>query len=129
LVRFQPETFQCNALEPITFGGEKFDSIALGGILHCIPGDLAEKGAVFDAIQSLMSPASHVFGYTILNRGVQKTRLSRFVYALLHYLKVINGDRDSASHLYAELSKRFKHVNVRIIGCIALFNARELLHN
>ncbi len=127
LARFQPETFQCNALEAIPFNGQRFESIALGGILHCIPGDFAEKGKVFDAIKSLISPATHVFGYTILNRNIRKTPLSRFVYFLLHTLKVINGERDSAGQLHAELSKRFKRVNTHIIGCIALFNASEPL--
>ena len=127
LARFHPETFECDALEAIPFKGQAFDSIALGGLLHCIPGNLTEKGMVFDAIKPLMRPASHVFGYTILNRGIRKTSLSRFVYFLLHQLKVINGEDDSANQLHTELSKRFKRVNTHIIGCIALFNASEPL--
>jgi hypothetical protein len=129
LARFHPETVQCNVLEPIHFEQKGFDSIALGGILHCIPGDFAEKGRVFDSIKSLLLPTTQVFGYTILNREIHKTPLSRFVYFLLHRLKVINGNNDSASQLYAELSKRFKHVKVQIIGCVALFSATQPLAN
>lgn len=127
LARFQPETFECNALESIPFAGRGFDSIALGGILHCIPGNFAQKARLFDAIKPLMKPASQLFGYTILNRGISKTLLSRFVYFLLYQLKVINGAEDSASQLHAELTKRFKRVNTHIIGHIALFNASEPL--
>ena len=125
LARFQPETFECDALEPIPFTGERFSSIGLGGILHCIPGNLTEKSIVFDALESLIEPASRVFGYTIVNRGVRKTLLSRIVFFLLHRMKVINGESDSAAQLQAELDKRFKKVNVRVIGCIALFEATE----
>lgn len=129
LARFHPETVQCNALEPIRYQHAAFDSIAFGGILHCIPGDFAEKGHVFDSIHSLLKPTTRVFGYTILNREVHKTLLSRVVYCLLHRLRVINGNKDSASQLRTELSKRFKHVDVQVIGCIALFSASQPFFN
>src|SRR5579871_893066 len=40
LARFQPETYRRDAMQPLGIEGEGFDSIALGGILHCIPGDM-----------------------------------------------------------------------------------------
>lgn len=125
LARFQPETYQCDALEPIRVGAARFDSIALGGILHCIPGDMAAKGAVFDAIQPLMHSETRVFGYTILNQGVRKTPISRLVYFILQNLKVINGLDDSEKQLTQELSRRFKAVDVTTIGCVALFVAQH----
>lgn len=127
LARFHPETVQCNVLEPIPFAQQGFDSIAFGGILHCIPGDFTEKGRVFDSIKPLLLPTTRVFGYTILNREIHKTPLSCFVYSLLHRLKVINGNNDSASQLYVELSKRFRQVRIHIIGCVALFSATQPL--
>jgi len=125
IARFEPETYRCNALEPINVAAARFDSIALGGILHCIPGDMTQKGVVFDAIKPLMKPGAKVFGYTILNQGIHKTMLSRLVYFLLHQLKVINGDQDSAQQLKTELDKRYKVVEVRTVGCVALFAAHS----
>lgn len=127
IARFQPETYRHNALHPIRIQARSFDSIALGGILHCIPGTMAEKGAVFDAIQPIMHARTEVFGYTILNKEVEKTRLSRLVYFLLQKLKVINGLQDSASELVAELKKRFRASEVKVIGCVAIFVARSPL--
>jgi hypothetical protein len=123
IARFQPETYQCDALKPIRVGAGSFDSIALGGILHCIPGDMKEKGIVFDSIKPLMHPHTTVFGYTILNQGVKKTLLSRITYFILQKLKVINGLDDSAIQLTSELEKRFKSVEVKVIGCVAIFVA------
>lgn len=125
LSRFQPETYRCNALSPIRIGGERFDSIGLGGILHCIPGDFAQKGMVFDAIRPIMKANARVFGYTILNQGIEKTRLSRLVFFALQKLRVINGLHDSASQLSAELKKRFRICEVEVIGCIAIFRAHS----
>ncbi|MBI1891356.1 MAG: class I SAM-dependent methyltransferase [Burkholderiales bacterium] len=127
IARFEPETYQCDALKPIPFHATRFDSIALGGILHCIPGDMAEKGAVFDSIQPLMHANTKVFGYTILNQGIRKTLLSRAVYFMLQKLKVINGLNDSAGQLAPELKKRFKTIEVKTIGCMAIFVAHSPL--
>ena len=125
IARFQPETYQCDALEPIQVGANCFDSIALGGILHCIPGNIAEKGVVFDSIKPLMHAHTKVFGYTILNQGVTKTILSRITHFILQKLKVINGFDDSASQLTQELKMRFKVVEVKVIGCVAIFAAHS----
>ncbi len=125
LARFQPETYRCDALARIEVNAARFDSIALGGILHCIPGDLADKGAVFDAIEPLMHGHTKVFGYTLLNQGVAKTLASRVTYWLLEQLKVINGPNDSASQLQQELKKRFTTTEVTVIGCVALFVAHS----
>ena len=127
IARFEPETYQCDALRPIRSAADRFDSIALGGILHCIPGDLADKGVVFDSIQPLMHARTKVFGYTILNQGIAKTLLSRATYFILQKLKVINGLNDSASQLTRELKKRFRNFDVRVIGCVAIFTAHSPL--
>jgi len=128
LARFQPETYQCDALAPIEVNAARFDSIALGGILHCIPGDMAAKGAVFDAIAPLMHARTTVFGYTILNQGVTKTIASRITYFLLKQLKVINGPDDSAQQLKQALAQRFRSTEVTVIGCVALFTAHTPVH-
>ncbi len=128
LARFTPATYQCDATKPITAPAGQFDSIALGGLLHCIPGTLQDKGKVFDAISPLMHSGTTVFGYTILNQGIAKTRLSRTVFYLLQKLKVINGIDDSAVHLEQALQQRFNRSEVRVEGCVALFIAQSPLH-
>lgn len=123
MARFNPEIYQCDALQPIITGARTFDSIALGGILHCIPGDLRGKARVFDNIRPLMHSGTAVFGYTILNRGVRKTLVSRVTFFILNKLKVINGVEDSAAQLSEALHQRFRSVDIRVIGCVAVFSA------
>ena len=123
LARFNPALYQCDAMQPMRVGAGRFDSIGMGGLLHCIPGDMSVKGVVFDAIEPLLRPGTTVFGYTILNQDVAKTWFSKSVYFILHKLRVINGPDDSASQLEQELKKRFGTVAVTVIGCVALFVA------
>jgi hypothetical protein len=125
LARFHPEVYQCDAMEPIRVDADRFDSIALGGILHCIPGNMAKKGAVFDAIEPLMRSGATVFGYTILNHGVKKTLASRITYFILQKLRVINGLEDSATQLALELKKRFTFTDIKVAGCVAIFTAHS----
>lgn len=125
LARFHPEVYQCDAMEPIRVAAKRFDSIALGGVLHCVPGNMEKKGAVFDAIKPLMHSGANMFGYTILNHGIQKSLVSRITYFILQRLRVINGLDDSASQLSLELKKRFKFTKVKVIGCVALFAAHS----
>jgi hypothetical protein len=125
LARFDPEVYQCDAMEPIRVDADQFDSIALGGILHCIPGNMAKKGVVFDAIAPLMRSGANVFGYTILNRGVKKTMASRITYFILQKLRVINGLDDSANQLALELKKRFTSTDIKVVGCVAIFSAHS----
>ncbi|VAX00338.1 hypothetical protein MNBD_GAMMA21-653 [hydrothermal vent metagenome] len=125
LKRFSPEQYQRNALEPVHINAETFDSIALGGILHCIPGDMQDKGKVFDSFAPIMNETTCVFGYTILNKGVRKTHLSRVIFYVLQKLKVINGIHDSAEQLKIELHNRFHHSEVDVIGSVAIFVAKQ----
>jgi len=129
LARFQPETYLRNAMVPMHIPGARFDSIGMGGILHCIPGDFSRKCAVFDSIRPLMKAQTRVFGYTIVNQEIRKTWRSRGVYFLLQKLKVINGLHDAPSQLAAELNKRFRYSAVTVIGCIALFTAQDPISN
>ena len=123
LARYQPEIYQRNVLEAINIEAKGFDSVAMGGLLHCLPGDITQKAAAFDSIKSILNKNACLFGYTILNQEIEKTWLSRCVYFILQKLKVINGVEDSPSQLKHELDKRFVHCNVRILGCVALFRA------
>jgi len=125
LKRFSPERYQRNALEPIHIDANGFDSIALGGILHCIPGDMTEKGKVFDSFNPIMNLNTCVFGYTILNKGIKKTWLSRVVFYVLQKLKVINGVHDSAQQLLNELKNRFQQCEVNVVGSVAIFVAKQ----
>ncbi len=124
LARFAPERYLCDAMQALPVSAGKFDSIALGGILHCIPGDMATKGAVFDSVRPLLHAGTTVFGYTILNRAVRKTPLSKLTYWVLQHLQVINGPEDSATGLRRQLERRFAAVEVKVVGCVAIFVAR-----
>jgi hypothetical protein len=122
LARYQPETYLRDALTPIVgIPGRRFDSIAIGGVLHCLEGDLPQKARVFDAIAPLARNGTKVFGYTLLREGVD-TWMARMARALLNRAGVVDNLNDTASDLRAVLEARFADVSIELSGCMALFS-------
>lgn len=122
LARYQPETYLRDALTPIVgIPGKRFDSIAIGGVLHCLEGDLPRKARVFDSIAPLATSGTKVFGYTLLREGVD-TRMARTARALLNRLGVVDNQNDTASDLRAALEARFTDVSIELSGCMAMFS-------
>jgi hypothetical protein len=120
LARYRPETYIRDACQPI-HGIRPFDSIALGGILHCLPGDMRSKGRVFDHVLGIARPNARIFGYTLVNDAIPDRLSRRLAWRLLHELRVINCVNDSARDLISVLSSRFTSYRVELIGCFAFF--------
>jgi hypothetical protein len=62
---------RANVLEPLDLDGARFDSVALNGVLHCLPATMEEKAAVFRNLRPFVAEGGALFGSTILGRGVE----------------------------------------------------------
>jgi hypothetical protein len=69
LRRYEPTVHAADALRPIGLGPRSFRSVALGYVVHCLPGTIADKAVVFDHITPLVEPGGVIFGTTILHDG------------------------------------------------------------
>jgi hypothetical protein len=103
--------------------GPAFDSIALGGVLNCLAGDFAAKGAVFDNLAPLVAGGTRIFGYTLVSDSVRLRTRARLVHGLLNRAQVIDNASDRVADLEAALSARFVDCRVDLVGCMALFSA------
>jgi 2-polyprenyl-3-methyl-5-hydroxy-6-metoxy-1,4-benzoquinol methylase len=125
IVRYTPETYCRNILDPISIPAENFDSIGINFLLHCVPGNLSEKSALFDNLKTLMNPNAVIFGSTILSVGVSPHWLAQRLMNAYNNKGVFSNTHDSAEDLKRELGARFTDVSVEIVGCVALFSARK----
>ena len=123
LARYRPRLYLHDALQPMRVVGRRFDSVALGGVLHCLPGDMRQKSSVFDALEPLTAPGSKVFGYTLVTDSTQRRLLSRIARYALNRFGIINNARDRAGDLSKELSRRFVACNVKQVGDMVFFSA------
>ena len=122
--RYQPEVYRRDVLSPLSLGCEKFDSVAVNYVLHCLPGTMQAKSAIFDHLAELMNRGASIFGSTLLQGGVDRGRLAKRLMRLYNRKGIFCNDQDSLEDLEAALRSRFTDVQTRVIGCAALFSAR-----
>lgn len=124
LERYRPFTYVRDVLRPIReIPGGPFDSIALGGIIHCLSGDLTRKSQVFDSLAPIVKAGTRIFGYTLVYDGVSDRIRRQLIAPLLNYLSVIDNRNDRLSDLRRALDARFTDCKLELVGCMALFSA------
>ena len=124
IVRYRPDTFLGNVLEPLDPPTAGFDSISLNYLLHCLPGDMAAKAIVFDHIKPWMNAGGVCFGSTLLQGGVTRNWAAKLLMAQYNRHGVFSNRHDDVETLEAALRARFSRVEIEIVGCAALFCAR-----
>lgn len=125
IARFSPRQVVANVLEPLPAEvGGPYTSAGLCYLLHCLPGDIPSKAIVFDHLEPHLAPGAHVFGATIVQGDAPRNAAARRLMAAYNGKGVFSNTRDRVEDLERELARRFDDVDVRLIGCVALFEAR-----
>lgn len=123
LARYQPARQQANALEPLPFEPGSFGSAGTSMLLHCVPGAIPDKARVLDHLAACVRPGGRVFGATILRVGVPVTPQGRAAMAVFNRAGVFHNGHDSLADLRTALADRFTDFDLRVRGCVALFEA------
>jgi len=121
--QFNPEIYRRNVLEPITIEGDKFDSISINYLLHCLPGNMNEKSVLFANLKPLMNQGGVIFGSTILGKGVKKNGFAAKLMAFYNQKGIFCNDNDELAALESGLNQHFSQVKIKVVGCVALFSA------
>jgi 2-polyprenyl-3-methyl-5-hydroxy-6-metoxy-1,4-benzoquinol methylase len=124
IVQYNPETYRRNVLDPILLDVEKFDSVGINYLLHCIPGSIESKSVAFDHLKALMKPNAIIFGSTLLQDGVQQSWLAKRLMSAYNKKGIFSNQQDDLEGLKQSLGKRFRDVSVEVVGCAALFSGR-----
>ena len=64
-----------------------------------------------------------MFGATILGKGINHNFLAKKLLAIYNSKKIMNNINDEKEILLNELQNRFSNVQLKVIGCVALFVA------
>lgn len=121
--RYAPRLEQANVLEPVVLGDVRFDSVGLNFLLHCLPGTIEAKSAVFRNLKPYVVPGGVVFGSTVLTGGVRHTALSRRVNAFYNRKGIFANEADSLDGLRRVLEQEFDSHELEVRGSVALFTA------
>ena len=123
LRRYHPASYRRSVLEPIELGDSGFGSIGLNYLLHCIPGNMISKRAVFENLKPLLRDNGVIFGTTILGKGVRRSWLANLYMKIFNSVGVFSNYDDRRDDLEVALSTTFGRYEVTTRGCIAFFRA------
>jgi len=122
--RYRPRSLLADVLRPIGLAAAGFDSIGLNYVLHCLSGRFPEKGQALRHLRPLLREGGVLFGSTILGRGAPPNALARRLLALYNRRGIFSNLDDDPAGLEQALAAHFGAVQVRTVGCVALFAAR-----
>lgn len=125
IARYRPEWQLGDVLQPLPFAAERFQSVGMSALLHCLPGDLAAKSVAFDHVARCMRPGAVLFGATVVNVPARMHAWARHVLDDLNRKGVFSNLEDTPEGLERELSTRFDDVRLELEGSVAVFSARR----
>jgi len=124
IARLEPRTCRADVLEPLALT-ERFDSVGLGFLLHCLPGDMAGKGRALGHLAAVLKPEGVLFGSTVLAADVRHNRLGAALVDVYNRKGIFSNRGDSLAGLRAALDASFTDVSITMRGAVALFSARR----
>lgn len=114
-----------DVLQPATaLGGNKYDSIALFYLLHCLPGTMVEKARVFENLKVHLAEGGALYGATILGDAAGHNRLGRKLMDVYNTKGIFGNRQDTLEALRDGLLGHFGEVELSQHGKVALFVAR-----
>jgi SAM-dependent methyltransferase len=124
LRRLDVTTVEADVLKPLPVDGP-FDSAALNGVLHCLPGPLLNKAAAIANVAAVLAPDGVLFGSSILGTSGRHTWLGRQILASNNRRGTFDNLDDTEAGLRDILEASFEQVELDIVGSMAVFAARH----
>ena len=109
-------------LKPLPIDGP-FDSAALNGVLHCLPGPLPSKAAAVANVAAVLEPGGVLFGSSILGPSGRHSWLGRRILDANNRRGTFNNLGDTEEGIGEILSAWFERVELETVGTMAIFAA------
>lgn len=117
--------FVQDVMQPVTALGErKYDSMALFYLLHCLPGDMADKARVFANLKPHLAEGGVLYGATILGDAAGHNAFGRKLMDVYNKKGIFGNRADTLDGLDKALRKHFAEVELAQHGKVVCFTAR-----
>jgi len=113
---------EADVLKPLSLDAT-FDSAALHGVIHCLPGPLSRKAAAVANVAAFLAPTGVLFGASILGSSGQHTWLSRMILDANNRRGTFDNLGDTQEGLGEILGASFEQVELETVGSMAIFAA------
>ncbi|OJJ85719.1 class I SAM-dependent methyltransferase [Aspergillus glaucus CBS 516.65] len=116
----------CDVLKPLPVGaGEKFDSVSMYFLLHCLPGPVANKTCVFEHVKGVLREDGVVTGATVLGKGVEDNFFGGLIRRFCVFDGIMSNETDDVESFVGALKANFEVVEVDLIGVVLVFKAMK----
>ncbi len=122
LQRLDITTVEADVCKPLPVHGP-FDSAALNGVIHCLPGPLPRKAAAVANVAAVLAPTGVLFGASILGPSGRHTWLSRSILKTNNRRGTFDNLGDTQEGIGAILEASFERVELETVGSMAIFAA------
>jgi SAM-dependent methyltransferase len=122
LQRLEVTTIEADVLKPLPLQGP-FDSAALNGVLHFLPGPLSRKAAAVANVAAVLAPTGVLFGASILGDSGRHTWLARKMLRANNRRGTFDNLDDTEDGLRQILQAPFARVEMEVVGSMAIFAA------
>ena len=122
LQRLDIPPIEADVCKPLPVRGP-FDSAALNGVLHCLPGPLPRKAAAVANVAAVLAPTGVLFGASILGPSGRHTWLSRSILEANNRRGTFDNLGDTQEGLGEILEASFERVELETVGSMAIFVA------
>jgi SAM-dependent methyltransferase len=122
LGRLDITTVEADVCKALPIGGP-FDSAAMNGVIHCLPGPLSRKAEAIANVAAVLAPDGVLFGASILGTTGPHTRMSRILLESNNRRGVFDNLGDTEEGLGEILEASFEKVELETIGTMAIFAA------
>jgi SAM-dependent methyltransferase len=122
LHRLDVTTIEADVLKTLPVEGG-FDSAALNGVLHCLPGPISRKAAAVANVAAVLAPTGVLFGGSILGKSGRHTWLARTMLKANNRRGTFDNLDDTEDGLRQILEESFDRVEMETVGSMAIFAA------
>ena len=122
LERLDLTAVEADVLKPLPVAGP-YESAALHLVIHCLPGPVSRKAVAVANVAAVLAPNGVLFGASVLGTSGSHTWLARRYLRILNWQGGFDNLDDSEAGLREILEASFEHVDLEVIGSIAVFAA------
>lgn len=123
LARYNPTTVQLDVRKPLPLSGP-YDSAAMNGVLHCLPGPIERKASAVQSVAAVLADDGVLFGGTIVVDAPAHGRLSRALMRSNNRRGIFGNETDTVPAIRSMFETEFEDVDVQLRGAMAVFTAR-----
>ena len=113
-----------DALKPL-HTAEKFESISMFYLLHCLPGPVHNKAVIFSNLKRNMTSEGVLFGATVLGGGIQHNLFGALLMKFYNWKGIFDNFGDDQKVFRDALERNFEEVEASVVGAVLIFRAKR----